>query len=73
MIGDPGGKTGERALLSPEELAANLEGVRPQLERFLDFSTGAGAARALLVDNARLARPLCRSSSSCATSASTSR
>jgi tyrosyl-tRNA synthetase len=51
MIGDPGGKTGERTLLSPDELAANLEGVRPQLERFLDFSKGAGESRALLLDN----------------------
>ena len=51
MIGDPGGKTDERALLSREEIAANLAGIRPQLERFLDFSPGAGSARARLVDN----------------------
>jgi len=51
MIGDPGGKSDERNLLSNEELAANLEGVRPQLERFFDFSEGAGRARALLLDN----------------------
>jgi tyrosyl-tRNA synthetase len=49
MIGDPGGKVGERTLLSAEELAANLEGIRPQLERFLDFD---GKSGALLLDNA---------------------
>lgn len=52
FIGDPGGKSEERNLLSPEQLVANLAGIRPQLERFLDFSAGAGAARALLVNNA---------------------
>jgi tyrosyl-tRNA synthetase len=48
MIGDPGGKSAERNLLSADRLAANLDGIRPQLERFLDFS--AGGAR--LLDNA---------------------
>ena len=51
MIGDPGGKTGERALLSPDEIEANLAGIRPQLEQFLDFSPSAGERRALLLDN----------------------
>ena len=51
MIGDPGGKLSERPLLGADELAANLEGIRPQLEHFLDFSPSAGAARAVLVDN----------------------
>ena len=46
MIGDPGGKAEERALLTPEELEANLVGIRAQLERFLDFDAGA-----LLLDN----------------------
>ena len=55
MIGDPGGKPDERDLLTAEELAANLEGIRPQLGRFLDFSPRP-ARRALLLDNARLAR-----------------
>jgi tyrosyl-tRNA synthetase len=49
MIGDPGGKSDERSLLSREEIAANLEGIRPQLERFIDFSPGPSQAR--LVDN----------------------
>ncbi|MEO7836278.1 MAG: tyrosine--tRNA ligase [Acidimicrobiales bacterium] len=35
MIGDPGGKSEERNLLSPDELAANLTGLRAQLEGFL--------------------------------------
>jgi tyrosyl-tRNA synthetase len=52
MIGDPGGKSEERNLLDSETLAANLEGMRPQLERFVDFSPSAGSARALLLDNA---------------------
>src|SRR6476660_6731619 len=39
MIGDPSGKSDERNLLTPEQLGANLAAVRPQLERFLDFST----------------------------------
>ena len=52
FIGDPGGKSEERNLLSAEQLEANLAGIRPQLERFLDFSPGTGAARAQLVNNA---------------------
>jgi len=49
MIGDPGGKSEERQLLSADELAHNLRAVRGQLERFLDFSTASNAA--LLLDN----------------------
>ncbi|HXW34321.1 MAG TPA: tyrosine--tRNA ligase [Acidimicrobiales bacterium] len=52
VVGDPGGKTEERPFLSDEQLRANLEGIRPQLERFLDFSADAGSSRAILVDNA---------------------
>ncbi len=55
FIGDPGGKSEERSLLSPEQLHANLEGIRPQLERFLDFS---GPRGALLVDNAEWLVPM---------------
>jgi tyrosyl-tRNA synthetase len=50
-IGDPGGTSDERPLLSPEELAANVAGIRPQLEQFLDFTDAAGPAKALLLDN----------------------
>lgn len=42
FIGDPGGKSEERNLLSPEKLEANLRGIRPQIERFVDLSPGRG-------------------------------
>jgi tyrosyl-tRNA synthetase len=51
MIGDPGGKSEERNLLSEEDLAANVAGIRTQLARFLDFDDSAPESRALLVDN----------------------
>lgn len=50
LIGDPGGKAEERLLITPAELEANLAGIRPQLERFLDFSGGVGQA-AVVIDN----------------------
>jgi tyrosyl-tRNA synthetase len=50
MIGDPSGKSQERNLLSREQIDANVAGIRPQLEKFLDFSPGANAAR--IVNNA---------------------
>ena len=37
MVGDPSGKSEERNLLSEETLRHNQEGVRKQLERFLNF------------------------------------
>jgi tyrosyl-tRNA synthetase len=49
MIGDPSGKSQERVLLTTEQLAVNVAGVRDQLSRFLEFSGSANAAR--LVDN----------------------
>ncbi len=49
LIGDPSGKTQERPLLSAEQVTANVEGIRRQLERFLDFSPSPNAAR--IVDN----------------------
>ncbi|HTR22094.1 MAG TPA: tyrosine--tRNA ligase [Gemmatimonadales bacterium] len=48
LIGDPSGRRAERPLLAKDELRANLERQRAQMERFLDFSGG----RALLMDNA---------------------
>jgi tyrosyl-tRNA synthetase len=57
-IGDPGGKTGERTLLSADELAANLGGIRPQLGQFLDFEESAGPARAVLLDNGEWLGPM---------------
>ena len=49
MIGDPSGRSSERNLLDRETLAQNLVALRGQLERFLDFTPGAGAA--VMVNN----------------------
>lgn len=38
MVGDPSGKSEERNLLNEETLNFNLEGVRKQLEKYLDFN-----------------------------------
>ena len=43
MVGDPSGKSAERNLLSEDILRHNVECVRAQLEKFLDF-TGSNAA-----------------------------
>jgi tyrosyl-tRNA synthetase len=50
MVGDPSGKSEERNLLSEEVLLHNQEGVRKQLERFLDFDASKKNA-AVLVNN----------------------
>jgi tyrosyl-tRNA synthetase len=50
LIGDPSGKAVERSLLSKEDVAENVRGIRAQLERFLDFDVPVNPAR--LVDNA---------------------
>ena len=50
MIGDPSGKSQERNLLSAEQIALNVAGVRAQLERFLDFNAATNAAK--IVNNA---------------------
>lgn len=39
MVGDPSGKSEERNMLSEEILTRNLESVRNQLEKYLDFSS----------------------------------
>ena len=44
MIGDPSGRSTERNLLDGPTLERNVAAIRAQLERFLDFSPGAGAA-----------------------------
>jgi tyrosyl-tRNA synthetase len=40
MVGDPSGKSQERNLLSEDVLQKNLEGIKKQLRRFLDFDSG---------------------------------
>jgi tyrosyl-tRNA synthetase len=50
LIGDPSGKTVERQLLTVEQVEANVEGIRGQFERFLDFESASAPAR--LVNNA---------------------
>ena len=50
MIGDPSGKSDERNLLDEDALAANLAGIRGQLEHFLDF--GPGPTGAVMTNNA---------------------
>ena len=50
VVGDPGGRSEERNLLDRETLERNLAGIKPQLERLLDFDRGSNAAT--LVDNA---------------------
>jgi tyrosyl-tRNA synthetase len=50
LIGDPSGKTTERTLLSAADVEGNVQGIRAQLERFLDFAAPSNPAR--LVDNA---------------------
>src|SRR6516162_6390246 len=50
MIGDPSGKTEERQLLSKEQIEYNLEGIKAQLSRFLDFESKINPA--ILINNA---------------------
>jgi tyrosyl-tRNA synthetase len=47
LIGDPSGRSSERDFVTKEEVSARLERIKPQLERFLDFSGGS----ALLANN----------------------
>jgi tyrosyl-tRNA synthetase len=50
MIGDPSGKSDERNLLDAEALQKNVDGIRNQLEKFLDFDPDNPTA-AKLVNN----------------------
>ncbi|MCH1571920.1 MAG: tyrosine--tRNA ligase [Longimicrobiales bacterium] len=45
LIGDPSGKTAERQLLTRELAAQNAQGIRAQLEHFLDFEVKTNPAR----------------------------
>lgn len=49
MVGDPAGKSEERKLLDEDTLLANQEGIRKQLEKFLDFGSSKNAA--VMVNN----------------------
>ena len=49
LIGDPSGKTTERKLLDADQVARNVEGIKENLSRFLDFGDRPGQAR--LVNN----------------------
>lgn len=44
MVGDPSGKSEERKFLTEETLQKNLQGVKAQLESFLDFDCGENSA-----------------------------
>jgi tyrosyl-tRNA synthetase len=50
LIGDPSGKTQERKMLSKEEVNFNLDGIKSQLSRFLDFNSHNNPA--VMVNNA---------------------
>jgi tyrosyl-tRNA synthetase len=50
MIGDPSGKSQERSLLTLEQIDENLDGIKRQLARFLDFNATTNPAR--IVNNA---------------------
>ena len=50
MIGDPSGKSAERNLLNEQTLNKNIQGIKSQLSRFLDFDQKS-ENQALLVNN----------------------
>ena len=56
MVGDPSGKSAERNLLTREQLAHNIESIKGQLRRLLDFEAATNPAR--LVDNADWTAPI---------------
>ncbi len=47
MVGDPSGKTDMRKMLTKEEIASNVEKIKSQFARVLDFSDG----KAVMVNN----------------------
>jgi len=49
MVGDPSGKSAERNLLNEETLFKNVEGIKKELHKFLDFNGGENGAE--LVNN----------------------
>ncbi|MGH9883388.1 MAG: tyrosine--tRNA ligase [Pyrinomonadaceae bacterium] len=56
LIGDPSGKTQERQLLSREQVDKNLEGIKGQLSRFLDFNARENPAH--IINNADWLSPI---------------
>jgi tyrosyl-tRNA synthetase len=50
MVGDPSGKSEERNLLSTEVLNHNVEAIKKQLSKFIDFNSGKSSA-AEIVNN----------------------
>src|ERR1051325_5445529 len=56
LIGDPSGKSQERQLLTSEQVQLNLEGIKEQLSRFLDFNAASNPAR--IINNAEWLLPL---------------
>ncbi|MGN1358847.1 MAG: tyrosine--tRNA ligase [Kiritimatiellia bacterium] len=50
MIGDPSGRSSERNMLTEEQVCRNLEGIKENLSRFLDFE-GRSGNPAILVNN----------------------
>ncbi|SFC86349.1 tyrosine--tRNA ligase [Clostridium uliginosum] len=48
MVGDPSGKTDMRQMLTKEQIKHNVDSIKKQMERFIDFSDD----KALIVDNA---------------------
>jgi len=48
LVGDPSGKTETRKMLTEQDVTNNVEAIKEQLARFLDFDKG----RALLLNNA---------------------
>jgi tyrosyl-tRNA synthetase len=57
MIGDPSGKTQERALLDEERIRRNLEGIKAVMARFLDLDP-ASQNPAIVVNNADWTQPM---------------
>ena len=56
MVGDPSGKSSERNLQTPDQVAHNIAAIKEQLAHFLDFNAAANPAR--LVDNATWTGPV---------------
>jgi tyrosyl-tRNA synthetase len=52
MVGDPSGKSAERTFLNDSELAQNLEGMKLQMQRFMDLEGDSGHPAAKVLNNA---------------------